>query len=179
MPRKELREPQQIEAWLIAWGEALHARGKTGTLVLIGSAALLWHAYQKKISTCLSENSMDADPVTNDECVAELGYESGIGSEFEAANGWHINLMPEQALHELPADWKEYQTTQTYKNLTVIVPAVAHLLVPKIKRGEPRDVAHFQWARSVGLLNAAPPDLQAALREVTAQYNQTHDRKIA
>ena len=178
MPRKELKEPQQVEAWLVTWGDELHKRGKAGELTLIGSAALLWHAYQKDISARLPENSMDVDPVTNDECVAELGYEAGIGSEFEAANGWHINLMPEQVLNELPANWKERQITKQYNNLKVNVPVATHLLVPKIKRGERRDIVHYQWARAIGLLNATAPEDFSALREVIAAYNQTHDQKI-
>ncbi len=168
MPRKELREPRQIEEWLVAWGNNLSYQKKSGELILIGSAALLWHAYQQDIILGLPENSMDADPITNDECVAELGYSSGIGSEFEADHGWHINLMPELALREFPTDWANHQESKTYGGLTVRVPAVPHLLAPKIRRGEPRDFAHYRWAQSVGLLNGDNPDRLIELQKALA-----------
>ena len=71
-------------------------------MTLIGSAALLWHAAQKGITTGLPENSMDADPVTDSDELAWLCYDAIIGSEFEQTHGWHINLMPESVLKELP-----------------------------------------------------------------------------
>jgi len=34
-------------------------------MVLIGSDALLWHAFQRGLSEPLPENSMDVDPITD------------------------------------------------------------------------------------------------------------------
>jgi len=148
MPRRELKYPDQVEQWLNAWGQKLQ---KPGEMVLIGSGGLLWHAAQKGIDTPLSENSMDVDPITLDEEVAALGYEAHIGSSFEQENGWHVNLMPPRALEGLPSDWKHRATSKSYSLLTVIVPSVEDLLSPKLKRGEARDIAHSQWAKSIGL----------------------------
>ena len=64
MPRKELKYPRQIEVWLQSWGERLK---EPGSLVLIGSGGLLWHAAQRGLDTALPENSMDVDPVTSSE----------------------------------------------------------------------------------------------------------------
>ncbi len=33
--------------------------------------------------------------------------------------------------------------------LTVVVPSVGDLLIPKLKRGEPRDIKHAEWANSI------------------------------
>ena len=95
---------------------------------------------------------MDADPICEDENVAELCYEALIGSDFEKENGWHINLMPDNALREFRADWKSRSKTRTCGNLTVLVPSADDLLVPKLKRGEPRDHRHFEYAKSLNLL---------------------------
>jgi hypothetical protein len=148
MPRRELKYPAQIEQWLIAWGQKLRTPGE---MILIGSGALLWHAAQKGIDVPLSENSMDVDPITQSDEVAALGYEAHIGSSFEQENGWHVNLMPPLALEGLPSDWKSRATTKSYDSLSVIVPSVDDILIPKLKRGEPRDTSHSQWAKSVGL----------------------------
>ena len=121
-------------------------------MILIGSGALLWHAAQRGIESPLPENSMDVDPVTHDDEVAELCYEAHIGSSFERENGWHINLMPEQALEGLPSDWRVRSSTKDYHRLTVQVPAPIDLLAPKLKRNEPRDLAHSVWARYNGLI---------------------------
>jgi len=94
---------------------------------------------------------MDVDPITRDDEVAALGYDAHIGSVFEKENGWHVNLMPERALGGLPSDWKDRQARKSYGLLTVIVPSVADLLVPKLLRGEPRDISHSQWAHAMGL----------------------------
>jgi hypothetical protein len=59
MPRRELKHPAQIEAWLVDWGQRLRAPGE---MILIGSGALLWQAAQRGIETPLPENSMDVDP---------------------------------------------------------------------------------------------------------------------
>jgi hypothetical protein len=40
----------------------------------------------------------------------------------------------------------------TYGKLTVVVPAASDLLAPKLRRNEPRDRAHAEWARQVGLV---------------------------
>jgi len=52
-------------------------------MILIGSGALLWHAFQGGIGEPLPENSMDVDPITDSDEVARLCYEALIGSEFE------------------------------------------------------------------------------------------------
>jgi hypothetical protein len=143
MPRRELRYPAQIEGWLIDWGKKLKAPGK---MILIGSGALLWHAAQKGIDSPLPENSMDVDPITHDDEVAELCYEGHIGSVFERENGWHVNLMPAYALDELPLGWESRSIRKTYSLLTVEVPLPKDLLAPKLRRGEVRDLAHQQWA---------------------------------
>ena len=124
-----------------------------GSMTLIGSGALLWHAAQRGIATPLPENSMDVDPVTDSDEIAGHCYDSMIGSEFELRHGWHVNLMPEYVLRELPADWKTRATSKLYGALTVLVPAPDDLLVPKRKRNEPRDRAHEVWARQIGLLS--------------------------
>ena len=148
MPRRELKYPAQIEQWLIAWGVKLK---KPCEMILIGSGGLLWHAAQQGIDLPLSENSMDVDPITLDDDVAALGYEAHIGSSFEQENGWHINLMSPLALEGLPSDWRNRAITKIYGSLSVTVPSVLDLLVPKLKRGEPRDISHSQWAKMVGL----------------------------
>lgn len=148
MPRRELKNPSQVEAWLVAWGARMQAPGE---MILIGSGALLWHAAQRGIETPLPENSMDVDPITSSEEIAALGYEAHIGSEFERQNGWHVNLMPPDVLSHFPAGWRERAVRKEYGSLTVTVPAVSDLLVPKLERGERRDVAHAEWSRRVGL----------------------------
>ena len=70
MPRRELKNPSQIESWLIEWGNKVQAPSE---MILIGSGALLWHAAQLGIENPLPENSMDVDPVTESEEVALLG----------------------------------------------------------------------------------------------------------
>ncbi|HEU0008825.1 MAG TPA: DUF6036 family nucleotidyltransferase [Verrucomicrobiae bacterium] len=149
MPRRELKFPHQVEDWLVGLGARLTQPAK---MILIGSGALLWHAFQRGVTEPLPENSMDVDPITDSDEVARLCYEAIIGSEFEAAHGWHVNLMPEAALREFREDWKARASTKTYGHLSVAVPSAADLLVPKLKRNEPRDRAHETWARRVGLL---------------------------
>ncbi len=61
--------------------------------------------------------------------------------------------MPAAVLRELPAGWEARASRKTYGRLAVTVPAPADLLAPKLKRGEPRDLKHAEWARSVGLLS--------------------------
>jgi hypothetical protein len=121
-------------------------------MTLIGSAALLWHAARKGILEPLSENSMDADPVTDSEELAWMCYDAVIGSEFEQEHGWHINLMPASVLKEMPSDWHERSVTAIYGKMEVTVPAVPDLLHPKLKRNEPRDRRHADWARDHGLI---------------------------
>jgi hypothetical protein len=75
-----------------------------------------------------------------------------IGSEFERRHGWHVNLLPTSILRELPDGWEARAARRSYGNLAVVIPAVADLLAPKLKRNEPRDRAHAGWAKSVGLL---------------------------
>jgi hypothetical protein len=149
MPLRELSRPRQVAEWLEDWGRALPA---PGSLILIGSGGLLWHAHEKGVETPLPENSMDVDPVTEDDDVARLGYDAMIGSEFELKRGWHVNLMPREVLRELPAGWEGRAGRRVYGRLTVVVPSPADLIAPKLRRGEPRDLKHAEWARRVGLL---------------------------
>jgi hypothetical protein len=149
MPRRELQHPRQVEEWLeeLAAKLTVHAQ-----LILIGSGGLLWHAFQRGIMEPLPEKSMDVDPITESEEVARLCYEAIIGSEFELKHGWHVNLMPETVLDQLPPSWRTHASSKSYGHLEVIVPAPADLLVPKRKRNEPRDRTHETWARSIGLV---------------------------
>ena len=95
---------------------------------------------------------MDVDPVTDSEEVALLCYDALIGSDFEATHGWHVNLMPQAVLREFPADWMARSATKTYRLLEVTVPSPPDLLLPKVKRNEPRDRVHEAWAKRIGLL---------------------------
>ncbi|PWU15893.1 MAG: hypothetical protein C5B50_14365 [Verrucomicrobia bacterium] len=54
MPRRELKYPHQVEDWLVELGQRLT---EPGEMILIGSGALLWHAFQKEITTPLPENA--------------------------------------------------------------------------------------------------------------------------
>jgi hypothetical protein len=153
MPRRELRDPKQVEDWLIELGAQLTA---PGSLTLIGSGGLLWHAAQRGITTPLPDNSMDVDPVTDSEEVAERCYDAMIGSEFEQRHGWHVNLMPDAVLRELPQGWEARAAKRTYAMLTATVPAPDDLLAPKLRRNEPRDRAHALWAREIGLISSKP-----------------------
>ena len=149
MPRRELQNPHQVEDWLVEMGRQLTAPGQ---MILIGSGGLLWHAAQRGITEPLPENSMDVDPITDSDEIAALCYQAIIGSDFEQSHGWHVNLMPDSVLREFPSDWKDRAASRTYGALCVVVPAPADLLVPKAKRGEPRDLSHARWAKRVGLL---------------------------
>ena len=149
MPRRELKSGKQVADWLDNLGATLKA---LGNMTLIGSAALLWHAHDRGITSELSESSMDVDPVTDSDEVAMLCYEALIGSEFERTHGWHVNLMPESVLRELPEGWKSRATERQIGKLNLLVPAPADLLAPKLKRNEPRDRAHAEWAKRVGLI---------------------------
>jgi hypothetical protein len=150
MPRRELRTGNQVSGWLASVGTQLKA---PGAIILIGSAALLWQARHRGLPAELPEASMDIDPVTDSDEVAMLCYEAVIGSEFERTHGWHINIMPESILKELPAGWKERATEEQIGKLNLLVPAPADLLAPKLKRNEPRDRAHADWAKRIGLLD--------------------------
>jgi hypothetical protein len=149
MPRRELKDPHQVEDWLAGLGGQL---SQPGQLILIGSGGLLWHAFQNKLLVPLPENSMDIDPVTDSDEVARLCYDALIGSEFEQKHGWHVNLMPHSVLREFPGDWELRAKSKIYGLLTAIVPSPEDLMVPKRKRNEPRDRAHETWARQLHLL---------------------------
>jgi hypothetical protein len=125
-----------------------------GQLILIGSGGLLWHAAQRGVTEGLPENSMDVDPVTDSDEIAERCYDAMIGSDFEQRHGWHINLMPTTVLREFPADWDTRAARKSYGFLTVLVPSAADLLIPKRKRNEPRDRAHIAWAEKTGMLDS-------------------------
>ena len=149
MPRRELKHPHQVEDWLIEISQQLTQPAR---MILIGSGALLWHAFQRGITEPLPENSMDVDPITDSDELARLCYEALIGSEFEQRHGWHVNLMPDLALREFPSGWESRASPKKYGPLEVVVPAPADLLIPKLKRNEPRDLAHQAWARQVGMI---------------------------
>ena len=72
-----------------------------------------------------------------------------IGSEFEKRHGWHVNLMLAAVLSEMPADWMQCASRKQYGLLEVLVPSMDDLLVPKLKRGEPRDKLHAEWAKKL------------------------------
>lgn len=150
MPARQLSQPGQVTGWLEEWGAVLT---EPASLILIGSGGLLWHAAIRGLDVPLPENSMDVDPITEDDSVACLAYDALIGSAFEQAHGWHVNLMPRDVLRELPERWRERASEGHYGALTVVVPAPADLIVPKMKRGEPRDHKHAEWARAIGLLD--------------------------
>ena len=149
MPLRELKHPHQVIDWLQEWGQQLT---EPAAMILIGSAGLLWHIARIGRDDPLPENSMDVDPVTESDAVAELAYDALIGSEFERTHGWHVNLMPGMVLDHLPEGWRERCHTGIYGHLTVTVPAPADLLAPKLRRNEPRDQQHAALARSVGLI---------------------------
>lgn len=146
MPRRELQYPHQIEQWLAEWGGKI---SEPASMTLIGSGGLLWHAAQMGLDTALPENSMDVDPVTQSDAVAVLGYEAMIGSEFEKEHGWHVNLMPSAVLREMDDGWESRTARKRYGLLEVIVPSIEDLLAPKLRRGEPRDKIHAEWARNL------------------------------
>lgn len=146
MPRRELSRPHQIHDWLVDWGKRIE---KPAEMILIGSGGILWHAHERGVDTPLPENSMDVDPVTDSEEVARLCYDSIIGSEFEAEHGWHVNLMPHFVLNEFPEGWMQRSLSKSYGNLTVVVPALHDLLIPKLRRGEERDEQHATYADSL------------------------------
>jgi hypothetical protein len=52
MPRRELRDPRQVETWLEELNSTLT---QPGQLILIGSGALLWHAAQVGLAEGLPE----------------------------------------------------------------------------------------------------------------------------
>ncbi len=143
MPLAELKTGKQVEDWLLSVNSALK---EPGSLILIGSGGLLWHAFQKGLQVELPDTSMDIDPITESEEVAWLCHDAHIGSEIEKAMGFHINLMPRRALEGLPTDWEARAVTKEYGLLTVQVPSADDLLVPKVARGEKRDLAQAKWA---------------------------------
>ncbi|MCS7062609.1 MAG: hypothetical protein NZM04_00930 [Methylacidiphilales bacterium] len=144
MPLRQLHLPHQVEDWL---NELSATLTQPASLILIGSGALLWHAAQRGLHIPLPENSMDIDPISDDEEVIAHCYQALIGSEFELRHGWHVNLMPTEALHHLPHDWPTRASQKKYGLLTVTVPAPQDLIVPKRLRNEPRDILHIQWTQ--------------------------------
>ncbi len=150
MPRRELKNGKQVADWLAELASQLST---AGNMILIGSAALLWHAQERGLADELPEASMDVDPVTDSDEVAKYCYEALIGSEFERSHGWHIKLMPDSVLRELPPGWRQRASQKQIGGLNLLVPAPADLIAPKLKRNEPRDQAHADWARRIGLLD--------------------------
>jgi hypothetical protein len=149
MPKRELKSGKQVAEWIIDLSQCLE---QPGTMILIGSAALLWHTHHRGIKAELPEGSMDVDPITDSDEIARRCYDCLIGSEFEKQHGWHVNLMPDSVLNELPAGWKQRAEIQRHGNLTLFVPQPADLLVPKLRRKEPRDLKHYEWAKAIGLI---------------------------
>lgn len=149
MPRRELKSGKQVVEWLEGLGKSVAASGE---MILIGSGALLWHAHDRHIEAELPEASTDVDPITDSDEIASFCYDAVIGSEFEREHGWHVNLMPQSVLRELPADWPARATRREYGKVTLVVPHPKDLLAPKLKRGEPRDLKHFDWAKRIGLV---------------------------
>lgn len=150
MPRRELKSGKQVADWLAELGAKLKA---PGNMTLIGSAALLWHAHDRGLNAELPEASMDVDSVTDSDEVATHCYEALIGSEFERTHGWHINLMPNTVLRDFPTGWEDRLIVRQIGQLRLIVPAPTDLLASKLRRNEPRDRAHADWAKRIGLLN--------------------------
>ena len=149
MPRRELKRGKQVADWLTELGASLKA---PGNMTLIGSAALLWHAHDRGITVDLPEASMNVDPVTGSDEVAMLCYEALIASEFERTHVRHVNFMPNSVLRKFPASWAQRATRRQIAKLHLLVPAPADLLAPKLKRNEPCDRTHADWAKRVGLL---------------------------
>jgi hypothetical protein len=149
MPKRELKYPHQVTQWLAEWGVALT---EPASLVLIGSGGLLWHISNIGLDEPLLENSMDVDPITDSEAVAELAYDALIGSEFESKHGWHVNLMPRMVLDTFPIGWEERVSVKIYGHLIVTIPHPKDLLAPKMKRNEPRDQQHIRLATKLHLI---------------------------
>lgn len=149
MPRRELESGTQVASWLQDLAQRISRPAK---MILIGSGALLWHAADRGMNARLPEASMDVDPITDSDEVAAICYECLIGSEFEREHGWHVNLMPETVLNELPTGWRDRAAVRQFGHLELIVPHPEDLLAPKLKRGEPRDIKHYEWAKEIGLL---------------------------
>lgn len=152
MPRAELRHPQQVVDWLESLKSEIH---EPCQMWLIGSGALLLHAHIKSIQAPLPSNSMDVDPVVVGDALAWACYDACIGSEFEKRHGWHVNLMPDAVLKELPQGWEDRAENLPFGMVHVILPSVDDLLAPKLKRGEPRDLEHRDWAIQQKLLQVA------------------------
>lgn len=150
MPRRELKSGQQVNSWI---HEVAQQLTQPANLTIIGSAALLWHAHARGIATELPEGSMDIDPLTDSDEVARICYDGLIGSDFERTHGFHINLMPDSVLNEFPVGWRARATARNIGLLSLTVPDPADLLAPKLKRGEPRDIKHSEWARNIGLVS--------------------------
>jgi hypothetical protein len=148
----ELKSGAHVDEWLKEMAGKLTQSGK---MILIGSGGLLWHAFIQGITTELPEASMDVDPITDSDEIARFCYDSLIGSEFERMHGWHVNLMPESVINEMPRGWEERATKRDYGLLQVVVPNPNDLLAPKLKRGEPRDIRHREWAERIGLIRRA------------------------
>jgi len=83
--------------------------------------------------------------------VAWMCYDALIGSEFERTHGWHVNLLPTSVLKEFPEGWEGREARRIYGKITVVVPALGDILAPKLRRNEPRDRAHAEWAKQVGI----------------------------
>jgi hypothetical protein len=149
MPLRNLRHPHQVTHWLQEWGAKLQAPAE---MILIESAALLWHAAASGRDDPLPENSMDVDPLTDSSELAELALDAMIGSDFERTQGWHVNLMPPAVLNQFPDDWRNRCATARYDNLKVIIPCAADIIAAKLKRSEPRDLLHKQYAEALGLM---------------------------
>ena len=94
---------------------------------------------------------MDVDPVTDSDALAWMCYDALIGSEFERIHGWHVNLLPASVLKEFPPGWEGRAARRVYGMMTVVIPTPVDILAPKLRRNEPRDRAHAEWATRVGM----------------------------
>jgi hypothetical protein len=83
MPRREPGFPRQVEDWLVQLSQRVT---QPAQMILIGSGALLWHAFQRNITESLPDNSMDVDPIIDSDEVARLCYEALI-AQAERSSG--------------------------------------------------------------------------------------------
>jgi len=60
--------------------------------------------------------------------------------------------MPDAVLNEFPPDWQRHAVLRQIGLLKLTVPSPNDLLAPKLKRGDPRDIKHAEWAKQIGLI---------------------------
>lgn len=62
-----------------------------------------------------------------------------------------MNLLPASVLKEFPEGWEGRAARRNYGKMSVGVPSPRDILVPKLRRNEPRDRAHADWAKQLGI----------------------------